>query len=228
MSSFLPGFLRDWLPGWLNKPPPPPPPPNPPSDRRYRPQDAHDVYHVAFMLQHHLVPDLVPEILDLGEYWTKASHDRRDAQSYVEDTAGRPYLTVAVGNALRLRRQMVRKVEIRITSHDQGWSSYPHSHGTYDGSWTWFEAEIRSSDGDEETATCARRFLCRNVHAGVQDETHTVTWRYDAEDAEERNLIRSLGSGSVISIVPWARFPGWANHVSCATVDIYTAAVRRL
>ncbi len=73
-----------------------------------------------------------------------------------------------------------------------------------------------------------RRELCRNVHADATDKTHTITWRYDAEDDGERDLIRSLGLRSLLSVVPQARFPGWQNLVTCASVDVYAAAVRKL
>lgn len=125
---------------------------------------------------------------------------------------------------------MVRKVEIHITSHDQGWSSYPRDHGTYNASWTWFEAEVRSagSQGGDDDGHCVKKELCRNVHAGATDKTHTSTWRYDAEDDGERDLVQSLGPGSSISVVPWAMFPGWQNYVTCASVDVYAVAVRKL
>jgi hypothetical protein len=224
MYSLFPSRLRDWLPKWLNQPFPPSPPSTTLPDKIYRPHDAHDVYHVAFILKQVLVPDLVPTILDLAEYWTKTSHERKDPQSYVEDSCGRPYLSIAVSNVVGPR--MVRKVEISITSHDQGWSSYPQSHGTYEGSWTWFEAEIHPSEG--EIRSGVQRTLCRNVHAGRKDKTHVVEWRYNAVGEDEGNLVRSLRPGTVISVVPWARFPGWRNYVSCASIDIYCAAVRRL
>ncbi len=127
---------------------------------------------------------------------------------------------------------MVRKVEINITSHDQGWSSYPQDRGTYRGSWTWFEAEISLGGSEDEHEGegehCVKRELCRNVHADAMDKTHTIIWRYDAEDDGERDLIRSLGPGSSVSVVPQVRFPGWQNYVTCASVDVYAAAVRKL
>jgi hypothetical protein len=219
--SYLVNLLgRDWLPEWFLQPATA----TVASEKNYRPQNAHDVYHMAFNLRQVLVPDLVPVILDLAEYWTKTSYDRQDPKSYVEHTSGRPYLIAAVSQGLGPR--MVRKVEISITSHDQGWSSYPQYHGTYEASWTWFEAEIHLTG--ENAQNCVKRTLCANVHAEAKDKTHMITWRYDAEDNEESSLLRSLGTESIISVVPWARFPGWKNHVSCAGVDIYTAGVRRL
>lgn len=161
----------------------------------------------------------------MAEYWTKTSRNRQDPQSCIQPTAGRPYLNAAVSNAVGPR--MVRKVAWSITSHDQGWRSYRQFHGTYEGSWTWLEAEVHLT-AEEETSNCIRRDLCRNVHAERSDKIHVVTWRYDADDEEERILVRSLGSEGTISVVPWARFPGWENHVSYANVEIYAAAVMKI
>jgi hypothetical protein len=213
-------LLWNCWPEWLNRRPA-----SSEAERKYRPHDVHDIYHVAFILRQVLIPDLVPPILDLAEYWTKTTHDLRQLQSCVEYTSGTPYLSAPLSNALGPR--MVRKVEFSITSHDQGWSSdNPQLHGTYEASWTWFEAVIHNSEGGRFNNL--QKELCRNVHAERCDKTHIITWRYDAEDSEERDLVRSFEPGSSISIVPWARYSGWQNHVSCASIDIYVAAVRKL
>lgn len=123
---------------------------------------------------------------------------------------------------------MVRKVVISITSHDQGWSDDRRFHGTYEASWTWFEAEVKVLGGEEGRCAKWRRRLCCNLHAEGRDRTHVVEWRWDGDEEEDRDLVRSLGPGCVLSVVPWARFPGWENHVSCARIDIYRAEVRRL
>lgn len=86
----------------------------------------------------------------------------------------------------------------------------------------------REDEDEGEGEHYVRRELCRNVHADSTDKTHTITWTYDAEDDGERDLVRSLGPRSSISVVPQARFPGWQNYVTCASVDVYTAAVRKL
>lgn len=225
MSNALAGLVGNWFPQWLNQPaaamesiP----------DKKYRPHDAHDVYYMAFLLRQKVCPDLVPLILNLAEYWTKTSHRRSDRQSYTEHNAGEPYFTTKVTNTPK--QNMVRKVDFTITSHDQGWSDYRQFHGTYEGSWTWFEAEVHVPDrgGPARNLECTRRRLCTNVHADRKDKTHVLEWSYDAEDRAVRNLVRALATGSVISVVPWAKYPGWRNYVSHVSIDIYVAAVTRL
>lgn len=202
----------------------------PTMESQHRPQDAHDVYHVSFLLRQVLVPDLIPPILDYAEYWPKTTSSREDEQCYEQFNSAKPHLKILVPSTTAPRA--VRQVEFTITSHDQGWSSYPQWHGTYQGSWTWFEAELPRPpqyDNDREgEGIHTRRELCRNVHADKRPKTHVVKWRYDAEDEEERFLVRALKAKDLISVIPFAMFPGWQNHVLSVRVDIYTAAVRRM
>lgn len=44
----------------------------------------------------------------------------------------------------------VRKVVFTITSKDQGWGSTRVNRGTYNDSWTWFEAGLEKFDADQE------------------------------------------------------------------------------
>jgi hypothetical protein len=115
----------------------------------------------------------------------------------------------------------VRKVVFTITSKDQGWSSSPGSHGTYENSWTWFEAVVR----DKIHEPSEGKIIVQNVHAGQEYKTHVVTWTFDAEDDDERIWVRNLKRGQHVDIVLWARYPGWENHVASARIDIFTAMV---
>lgn len=51
----------------------------------------------------------------------------------------------------QLEAQRIRRVDFVFKSRDQGWSSFRHQHGTYDGSCTWFECGLinSSTDGSE-------------------------------------------------------------------------------
>ncbi|CAG8791976.1 9449_t:CDS:2, partial [Gigaspora rosea] len=48
-----------------------------------------------------------------------------------------------------------KKIEIACESHDQGWSSYPRDHGTYNNSWTW--------DTDKHRTTHSKPELKRHI-----------------------------------------------------------------
>lgn len=53
----------------------------------------------------------------------------------------------------QLEAQQIRSVVFVFTSKDQGWSSYPHQHGTYDGSCTWLECGLIDSNTDGSEAS---------------------------------------------------------------------------
>lgn len=44
-----------------------------------------------------------------------------------------------------------RKIVFTLRSHDQGWGGDPRHHGTYEASWTWFDAGLERFDAGEET-----------------------------------------------------------------------------
>lgn len=135
-----------------------------------------------------------------------------------------------------------------IESRDQGWSSYPDDHGTYRGSWTWFEAKKgdasilgeeegeRNSEGQdlhsdlnvrdpaELPSMVEGREIVRNIHAGQLWHKHVISWAADDEDANGE-WVRDMKRGDVIVLSAHARFPGWTNRVRNAKIAVYTAAI---
>jgi hypothetical protein len=97
----------------------------------------------------------------------------------------------------------LRKVVITVVSKDQGWSSFPSDHGTYRGSWTWFELSIGSSKDSEEKW---RGEVVRNLHARDSFKKHTI----EISDGE---LYEKAKSGDVLTVWALARYPGWRNTV---------------
>ncbi|AEO54578.1 hypothetical protein MYCTH_2297284 [Thermothelomyces thermophilus ATCC 42464] len=47
-----------------------------------------------------------------------------------------------VASPISLLAHPCRRIVFTIRSHDQGWGGAPGDHGTYNGSWTWFEAGL--------------------------------------------------------------------------------------
>lgn len=45
-------------------------------------------------------------------------------------------------------RNLARKIAFQIESKDQGWSGEPHNHGSYRGSYTWFDAGVENVSPD--------------------------------------------------------------------------------
>ena len=197
----------------------------------YYPRSKSDVFEVAFILRQVLVHDIVPQILDEAGYWTQQTIVRNAERRISENGAGTIYLeTQPIQTSMRYS---VRRIVFEVRSKDQGWSSYPRQHGTYDGSWTWFgvtksqhpknEMRTRGVNRQQESTSI---LLFRNIHAGRQVQTHTIEWTDRHDDDEIRNFVRSLVHGDCIQLGVWARFPNWFNHVLGARISIYIAHVR--
>jgi len=203
-------------------------------------KDLRDIYHTTFILRQKLPPELVPSILDFAEYWVKSSascsyhmniteSDLRVGSESSSELKGALYHTspLIAGDYERFSAlNPVRKVTFTITSKDQGWSSYPENHGTYENSWTWFEAVVLDWDENDINQPIPPRRICTNVHAGSDYKTNVITWTWNSEDEQERMWINRLRRGSKIGINVWARFPGWSNSVHAANIDVFTTAIR--
>jgi len=208
------------------------------TDTTYVSTHHKDVYHAAFLIRQKLPAELAPDILDFAEYWVKSSasctyhltiteRDLRVGSRTSQELQGALYHTspLIAGDYEDVSPlHPLRKVVFTINSKDQGWSSYPAHHGTYINSWTWFEAVVL--DWADDAPTISPRRICTNVHAGTDFKTHVVTWTCDSDDEEERQWVRQVRRGSKIGINVWAQYPGWANSIHSANIDIYTAAIR--
>jgi hypothetical protein len=125
----------------------------------------HDIYHVAFLLQQELPPELIPQILDYAEYWLKSTVSRSDYTEVTDirpmsrrpnyNCAGMTYLSsLPIGeipgedeNGIALvGTHPARKVVFTIESQDQGWSdTYREDQGSERNTWTWFETVVREA-----------------------------------------------------------------------------------
>ena len=176
-----------------------------PDAEDYYPSNLRDVYHAAFLLQQVLLPELVPSVLDHAEYWIKSSSQRIERATVTQrsprhppsqEQAGLHYLSSEpIGIEGLSGLHPVRKVRFTIRSKDQGWSDYRDLHGTYQSSWTWFEATTRGRDVVDDMPAESRR-ICTNVHAGKEYKTHVITWTDDAVDADEARFVTSFQRGS--------------------------------
>lgn len=191
------------------------------------PRDLRDVCEVIFLLRQVLVPDLIPDVLDMAEYWvvTSAARASRKAE-FTQSNAGRAYVVASLPEYLP--PGSVRKVVFSTVSRDQGWSSFPAQHGTYENSNTWFEVAVYEPDPYEFAKIVAPRMkIVTNIHAGKEWKKHDVVWTHDSSDEEVRSLIANMRGGQRIAITAWAQYPLWRNNVSSASIDIYTPRFRR-
>lgn len=191
------------------------------------PRDLHDVCEAIFLLRQVVVPDLIPDILDLAEYWVVTSAARASRRTeFTQSNAGREYVVASLPEYLPVGS--VGKIEFSTVSRDQGWSSFPADRNTYQNSHTWFEVVVYEPDPYELSRVITPRMrIITNVHAGKEWKKHDVIWTYDCADEQIRQLVARLKGGQRIAITAWAMYPGWKNHVSSASIDIYAPRVRR-
>lgn len=105
-------------------------------------QQRRRIFYTAFLLRQKLPPELIPQILDHAEAWVRHSVERRDRMTVTEHGSVSPlvmwgsvptyesslvYLSSAkIGkDGLSSGRHPTRKIVFTISSHDQGFSSYP-------------------------------------------------------------------------------------------------------
>lgn len=100
-----------------------------------------------------------------------------------------------------------------------GWSGSRHDHGTYNGSYTWFNVLIQHRS--ETKWQCFERCIQRNVHASSDFRVHVHTWNHDDADTDIAQCVHNIRSGDVIQVLAKAQFPGWVNHVKSVEVEIH-------
>ena len=122
----------------------------------------------------------------------------------------------------------LRAVVYSFHSQDQGWSSFPQHHGTYEATWTWFEASLtRFEDPDVQGEILegqkalrmekeqTRYELRRNRHAGRDPENYTI------ELVKEHELLKLVQNGDRFALWACAAFPGWVNRVHQARIELW-------
>ncbi|KAF7926563.1 hypothetical protein BELL_0599g00070 [Botrytis elliptica] len=119
------------------------------------------------------------------------------------------------------------KIMFTIISRDQGFSSFPHDHGTYLSSGTYFLAVI-SDPGDDQTkgpnerSWKTKRLITYNVHACRLWKKHMVLWDRECANSDLQDWLEGLKPGKVVQIFPQTRSgPGWVNHTKYMKVDIF-------
>ncbi|KAH9045040.1 hypothetical protein EDB84DRAFT_1558896 [Lactarius hengduanensis] len=111
--------------------------------------------------------------------------------------------------------EFISRVVIRTESHDQGWSNYPEDQGSFNNSWTWLElALVRNPTESAPTETPPDWRIYTNLHA-------SGTWQTNEVVLDKSNeIIGALRPGDSLAIWAEARFPGWANMVRSAKIEV--------
>ena len=233
IATMLPGRRQPRLQSRQRSPLPPVQPL--PNNQAYFPRNAGDVCYTFFLLRQRFPSELAYTILEDAEYWLKSTTERIENvivsdrnQRTLNEKAGLHYLSSEpIGTEGIGRLHSARKVIFTTTSKDQGWADNPALHGTYEQSYTWFEAVARGRDFTEQAPQSESRRIITNVRAGKDYKTHAVALYANSENHEEREWVKNnLKRGHQVDITVWARFPGWENHVAAARIEVFSAVLR--
>ncbi|KAL9091309.1 MAG: hypothetical protein Q9165_004943 [Trypethelium subeluteriae] len=141
--------------------------------------------------------------------------NRADLRTYTRHNMDHNYCGIIVSAGCAQIDHLV----FRINSHDQGWSDYPHDHGTYRGTHTWFDAYVQFCSQEDKQPYCRR--IQNNVHADFECREHTIVWSRDDPDADIAKCVREIMPGDWIQIHAKAAFPGWENFVVSVEIEMY-------
>lgn len=157
-----------------------------------------------------LPPETLMQVMDFAGFWL----DTRVSSSRVVGVSHRSEVLVRTAPMPAARLRRLRRLMFEFTSKDQGWSSYPETQGTFDGSWTWFEAHVQYP---AETGQRVVFQLQRNRHAGERYEDYDL--RFGPDDGIVRAALAG-GEGTYVELVALASYPGWVNNVRRAAVTL--------
>lgn len=179
-----------------------------------------------------LPPELILQCLSDPSRWVVAWSENIDSPIVVRTTDGARVSRVLLRTPPLTARSanLIRKIVFTFRSQDQGWSSYPQHHGTFEHSWTWFDAAVvnRSTDsvqaaGDDtncldallDSPNIRRHLIQYNRHGIGTAEQYTITM-YPGQE-----IFADLEVGDQILLVACTRFPGWENHIEDAGIEIW-------
>ncbi|KAG8162358.1 hypothetical protein KVR01_008123 [Diaporthe batatas] len=113
-------------------------------------------------------------------------------------------------------------------SHDQGFSDFPHNHGTYDFTHTWFDAHVLEPSG---LYRVPRLQLHRNVHARFEPTKHVTAFDFRDEPDENSDQgsseawLSAIKSGDTVQLVPRAQWQAWVNWVIEGRIEVWVETV---
>ncbi|KAJ5658406.1 uncharacterized protein N7484_002055 [Penicillium longicatenatum] len=191
----------------------------------YWPRHPRDIFEVYWVLQLAWAPHRPPQpillrILDLARYWLRSQTSQSGLVSCDEKECQdrRPYL---ISEPIRGGKDRpVREVQFVIWSHDQGFSSYPEFHGTFESSFTWFDVGIEQLPHRPPiNIKEGERVLTTNIHASRKLRRHQII--YGESAVKQRGWLEKLQVGDRVSIIPMAQYPAWRNFVSEASIEVF-------
>ncbi|KAK0451418.1 uncharacterized protein EV420DRAFT_1274146 [Desarmillaria tabescens] len=179
-----------------------------------------DVISVKRILNSHLPVEIIDDILDLAQYWPHVRERRRmEVKAAADHQAGETFPKAEwcyIVSPPIPQDAKVHTVKFVIESRDQGSGGEPEHQGTYEGSWTWFEAAIirgepwwlrkvltmpvdlyREEDGSHVPQDVRSAARAAEVRSREEDETrwheHTIVWPRTDEEIEQHPMRGLIG-----------------------------------
>ncbi|KAL4259297.1 hypothetical protein AB1N83_010875 [Pleurotus pulmonarius] len=207
-----------------------------------------DVARARELLQTTFPRELVDHIFDLARYWPRvvsATKDNRTTDITAKSSVCAEAIVITADSAVSLPSSnwlnppRVRMVKFVTHSHDQGWGGNHLVQGSYKECWSWFEVSILRLNKDTGAYSeisvngKQRLFVQSNAHATSATAIHEVEWEEDSNEDDDnygkkgtgrgggRGFVKAMQPGDKISLVAIARFPGWANIVEFAQIEVY-------
>ncbi|KAL7626445.1 hypothetical protein AAE478_003217 [Parahypoxylon ruwenzoriense] len=164
------------------------------------------------------------------KYLSASSHRRSNVSQYCPR---QPYIPLTLLVSDFPASALVRRLQLTTVSHDQGTSDNPDNDGTYEGSHTYFDVEVKEPTGHVRIR-CQR--LQKNIRASLEPRKHILCWVLDQESSdtaqnynfgpsENSNWLSVIRGGDTIQIIPMAEYPGWINFVLEAHIEIWVEII---
>ena len=185
-----------------------------------------DCFRVALLIrQLPLPPDIIPTILDQANFHahTTATENSRPMVVSMKNS-GIVHTSTPIPPTIHPKS--IRSIIFTTRSHDQGWSWDNANQGTYNASWTWFEAGILMNTAEPTLQDCKR--IVTNMHADKEEREHRVEWFADDPDPYVQLIFRKLRQGQTIGVNVCAMFPGWQNMVQYSSIAFTFQPVRKV
>ncbi len=212
---------------------------SPPSTPVIEPWTIHDsniTLHECLSRRNPPIPnEIILQILDDSSRWIRTKiinaglandNELTRVGSHVRNHGQQQILATNQLSSLEVAR--IRRVVFTFRSQDQGWSGDPLHHGTFNGSWTWFEASLTRFIGTDyseqerddltkikEEKEKVRYQLQRNRHAGREPEN------YRHELGIDHALLQQVEEGDSFVLWARARYPAWENRVYKAVIEVW-------
>ncbi|KAJ6161373.1 hypothetical protein N7470_004769 [Penicillium chermesinum] len=193
-----------------------------PSERYHpaQPRDIFEVFSILCQCGHGGLPrSIILQILDHARYWLLHRAWRKGFLRVTENECQEktPYLATTLVHGSKHPVQMIK---FRIISYEHGHASHPESHDTSEISGTWFDLNIEPGPQQGPDRISRQRHLMTNLYARLGFALHIISF-----PSLSTQWVRNLQAGDRISVVPMARYPGWANHVEGVCIEVYTSCL---